>query len=59
MYLFLIILAGVMARNAPGAIGLLLGGGQAASGFVGALEGPASTQKGTFSFGGGTQVKLG
>ncbi len=52
MYLFLIILAGVLLRNAPGSVALMLAGGNTAGGVIGALEGPASAnQKGTFEFG--------
>lgn len=51
MYLFIVLLAGVMLRNAAGAVGLMLAGGQVGTNFVGALEGPAGNQKGTFTFG--------
>lgn len=58
MYLFLVLLVGIMLRNAPGAIGLMLAGGQTGSNLVGALQGPAGNQKGTFTFG-GNKVVLG
>jgi len=52
MYLFLLILAGILLRNAAGSVGLMLAGGNVASGFVTALEGPATAStKGSFSFG--------
>lgn len=51
MYLLLIIFAGVLLRNAAGSVALLLAGGNAGSGLVQALEGPATTNKGTFKFG--------
>lgn len=51
MYLFIIVLAGVLLKNAAGSVGLILAGGNAAEGFVGALQGPATTSKGSFKFG--------
>lgn len=52
MYLFIIILAGVLLRNAAGSVALMLAGGTAGTGLIGALEGPATTSKGSFTFGG-------
>lgn len=51
MYLFLLILAGILLRNAAGTIGLMLAGGSAGSQFVGTLEGPAKSTHGSFRFG--------
>jgi hypothetical protein len=51
MYLFVIILLGVLLKNAAGSVGLILAGGSAATGFVSALQGPATTSKGSFKFG--------
>lgn len=58
MYLFLIILAGILLRNAAGSVAFMLAGGQAGTNLIGALEGPAVTNKGTFTFG-GNKVSLG
>lgn len=58
MYLFLIILAGIILRNAAGSVAFMLAGGQTGTNLIGALEGPAGNQKGTFSFG-GNKVTLG
>ena len=58
MYLFLVILAGIILRNAAGATAFMLAGGQAGTNFVGALEGPSVASKGTFTFG-GNRVTLG
>lgn len=58
MYMFLIILIGVVLANAAGSVALILAGGQAGGNFVTALRGPATSSKGSFSFG-GTNIKLG
>jgi hypothetical protein len=58
MYAFLLILAGVLLRNAAGSVALLLAGGETGKGLVNALEGPSVSTKGTFRFG-GTTVSLG
>lgn len=58
MYLFLIILAGVLLRNAAGSTALILAGGSAGTGLVNALQGPSVSSKGNFAFG-GTSVQLG
>lgn len=59
MYVFLIILAVVLLKNAAGSVALLLAGGNTASGVIGALEGPpGGTSKGSFKFG-NTAVSLG
>ena len=52
MYLFLVLLAGILLRNAAGAIGLMLAGGTTGTNLVNALEGPAVTNRGSFTFGG-------
>lgn len=56
MYVFLLILAGVLARNASGTVGFLLGGSQAGSNVINALEGPNTSQTGTFQFGSGSSA---
>lgn len=58
MYVFLIIFAGVLLRNAAGSVALMLAGGNAGEGLIKALQGPAGSNKGSFYFG-GTSVKLG
>lgn len=57
-YVFLLILAGILVRNAAGSVALLLAGGNVSGGIIGALEGPASSPKGSFSFG-NTKIALG
>lgn len=51
MYVALIIIVGLLLRNAAGSVGLMLAGGQAGGQLIGALEGPASSKGGYFSFG--------
>ena len=58
MYVFLLILIGVMARNAAGTVAVLLGGSQAGTGVISALEGPTTTQAGSVKFANGTAVTL-
>jgi hypothetical protein len=58
MYIFILILVGIMARNAPGSVAVLLGGSQAASGFASALEGPSSSNSGSVAFSNGTKVNF-
>jgi hypothetical protein len=60
MYLFLIILAGLLLHNAAGSVGILLAGGAESDALVAGLEGNTKTasNKGTFSVG-GTKIKLG
>lgn len=59
MYVFLLILIGIMARNAAGTVAVMLGGAQAGGGIIGALQGPAGQQGGSVKFGSGTTVNLG
>lgn len=56
MYLFLLILVGIMARNAVGSVGIILGASQAASDFTTALQGPSSAQGGSVAFSNGSKV---
>lgn len=58
MYVFLLILIGVMARNAAGTVAVMLGGSQAGTGIIGALEGPQNSAGGSVSFNNGTKVSL-
>lgn len=60
MYVLLIILAGVLLKNAPGSVALLLAGGTETRGLVNALEGSGAkaNTKGSFSFG-GNKISLG
>lgn len=58
MYVLLIILIGVLLKNAAGSVALLLAGGSTGEGLIKALEGPGTTSKGSFTFG-STSVKLG
>lgn len=60
MYVLLIILAGVLLKNAAGSVAILLAGGSEAKGLVNALEGAGAknTSKGSFAFG-GTKFSLG
>lgn len=56
MYLFLLILIGIMLRNPAGSVGILLGGSQAASGFTTTLQGPNNATSGSVSFNNGSKV---
>lgn len=60
MYVLLIILAGVLLKNAAGSVAILLAGGSETKDLVNALEGSGSAKasKGSFSFG-GNKISLG
>lgn len=59
MYVFLLILAVILLKNAAGSVALMLAGGSATGGLITALEGPApKSSKGSFKFG-KTAVTLG
>ena len=59
MYIFLLLLAVAMLRNAAGTVGILLAGGTEANNLAGTLSGQGmKSNTGSFSFG-GTSVKLG
>jgi len=59
MYLFLLLIALAMLRNAAGTVGILLAGGTEANNLAGTLSGQGiKANTGTFSFG-GANVKLG
>lgn len=58
MALILAIVVVAMLRNAAGATGIILAGGDVLKSETGALTGSVAT-KGTFSTGGGTKIQLG
>lgn len=57
MYVFLLLLAGVLLKNAAGTVGIMLAGSQAGGNIATALEGTPTSNKGSFSFG-NTKVNL-
>jgi hypothetical protein len=58
MYVFLLLLVGLMLRNAAGSVGIILAGGTQANQLAGTLGGQGiKANKGSFSFG-GTKVNL-
>ena len=58
MYIFLLLLVGLMLRNAAGTVGILVGGGGVTNQLFGTLSGQGiKANSGTFSAG-GNSVKL-
>lgn len=60
MYVFLLILAVILVRNAAGTVGVLLGGSSAGTGVITALQGPTTggASKGSFNLGTGRSITL-
>lgn len=60
MLIAVIIIVGIILRNAPGFVAGTMATGVEGTNFIKALEGPApAVTKGTFNFGSGQSVKLG